>query len=98
VYERCDASRLRAFDYTSAAKLDANQLLASTTVTMPLQAGEPVDELGRLAGPVSLSPRRYQVRIWCEGERARPGDAVIVLGNDRVVFRAAGPLSNPAII
>ncbi len=96
--EAFDPGRLRAFDYPSRTKVDAARLLASAVVTIPLRADEPVDELGRLAGPLSLPPGRYQARVWFEGERPRAGDLVISLGNDVVVARATGPLPNPATV
>jgi hypothetical protein len=93
-----DPRRLRAFDYSTGSKLLPPAWLSAGALSIDLDPSQAADEQGRLAGPLSLPPGRYDVTIWFQGERSRDGDLMLALGRTQVLSRLAGPLSNPAAL
>ena len=92
-----DPVRLRALDYARLSKMSAAEWVRTGELTFDLDPTQPPDEQGRLTGPLTLPPGRYDVKVWFQGERKREGDLLLALGGGQVLARVAGPLANPAI-
>jgi hypothetical protein len=93
-----DGARLWGFDYSSATRLDQNQIVGVSALVVPRRTDTPVLDPRRLEGPFGLPPGHYESRVWFDGGGTRDGEAFLTLQDQLVLARTRPPLSNPAVM
>jgi hypothetical protein len=93
-----DPVRRRAFDYARIARLSPAGWLSRAVLRFDWRPGSEIGGQGRVTDALMLPPGRYEVRVWFEGGRARPGSLEAIVPGGYVLADVEGPLSNPSVM
>jgi hypothetical protein len=92
-----DPVHLRAFDYARLSKMSPADWASTGKLVIDLDPTSAAEQEGRLTGPLTLPPGRYEVQVWFRGEARHDGDLLVAFGPGQVLARLEGPLANPAV-